>query len=51
MARRVRKTAWSRSFQRVLKTMTRTAMRVGTKAVKEGLRAAPMMVPSVSGKR
>lgn len=51
MARRVRKTAWSRSFQRVLKTMTRTAMRVGTKAVKEGLRAAPMMVPSVSGKK
>lgn len=41
MARRTRQTAWSRSFKSVLKTMTRTAMRVGTKAIKESLRAAP----------
>ena len=42
MGRRTRKTAWSRSFRSVLKTMTRTAMRVGTKAIKEGMRAAPL---------
>lgn len=42
MARRRRKAGWSRSFQSVLKSMTRTAMRVGTKAIKEGLRAAPL---------
>lgn len=42
MARRIRKSAWSRSFQSVLKTMTRTAMHVGTKAIKESLRAAPL---------
>lgn len=42
MARRTRKTAWSRSFQSVLKTMTRTVMRVGTKAITVSLRAAPL---------
>lgn len=42
MARRIRKSAWSRSFQSVLKTMTRTAIHVGTKAIKESLRAAPL---------
>jgi poly(hydroxyalkanoate) depolymerase family esterase len=42
MARRIRKTAWNRSFQSVLKTMTRTAMRVGTKAIKESLSAVPL---------
>lgn len=41
MARRTRRTAWSRSFQSVLKTMTRTAIRVGAKAVKASLQAAP----------
>lgn len=41
MARRLRKTVWSRSFQSVLKTMTRTAIHVGTKAIKESLRAVP----------
>lgn len=42
MARRIRKTAWSRSFQSVLKTMTRTTMRVGTRAIKESLRTTPL---------
>lgn len=42
MARRIRKTVWSRSFQNAFKAMTRTAMRVGTKAIKESLRAAPL---------
>lgn len=42
MAGRIRKTVWSRSFQSVLKTVTRTAMRIGTKALKESLRAAPL---------
>jgi poly(hydroxyalkanoate) depolymerase family esterase len=51
MARRLQKTAWSRSFQSVLKTMTRTAMRVGTKAIKEGLRAAPLAGKRVTGKK
>jgi hypothetical protein len=49
MARRTRKTAWSRSLQSVLKTMTRTAMRLGNKAIKESLRTVPLagkrMVP------
>ena len=42
MARRIRKTAWSRSFQSVLKTMTRTTMRVGTRAIKESLQTTPL---------
>lgn len=51
MARRRRKTAWSRPFQSILKTMTRTAMRLGTKALKEGLRAAPRAGKRVKGKK
>jgi len=42
MVRRTRNTLWSRSLQSVMKTMTRTAMRVGTKAVKESLRTSPL---------
>lgn len=42
MARRIRRTAWSRSFQSLVKTMTRSAMRVGSKALKESLRSAPL---------
>ncbi len=42
MARRIKKTALSRSFQNVFKTMTRTAMQAGTKAIKASLRAAPL---------
>lgn len=51
MARRTRKTAWSRSFQSVLKTMTRTAVRAGTKAIKESLKAAPLAVKRTPAKK
>lgn len=51
MARRIRKAVWSRSFQSVLKTMTQTTMRVGTKALKQGLRAAPLAGKRVTGKK
>lgn len=51
MPRRIRKTAWSRSFQSVLKTMTRTAVRVGTKAIKASVRAAPLVGKPRVGKR
>ena len=51
MARRMRNAAWGRSFQGVLRTMTRTAMRVGTRALKEGLRAAPLAAKRMTGKK
>jgi poly(hydroxyalkanoate) depolymerase family esterase len=51
MARRIRKTAWSRSFQSLMKTMTRTAVRVGTKAIKESMRAAPLAVKRKPAKK
>ena len=51
MARRIRKTPWSRSFQSVLKTMTRTVMRVGTKAIKESMRAAPLAAKHMAVKK
>lgn len=51
MARRIRKTVWSRSFQSVLKTMTRTAMRAGTKAIKESLRAVPLASKRMPAKK
>ena len=51
MVRRIRKAVWSRSFQRVLKTMTRTAMRVGTTALRESLRAAPLAGSRVTAKK
>lgn len=51
MTRHTRKTAWGRSFQRVLKTMTRAAMRVGSKALKEGLLAAPLTVRRLTGNK
>ena len=41
MARRIANPFLSRSFQRTLTAMTRTAMRTGTKAVKQALRAVP----------
>lgn len=47
MARRIRSAALGRSFLRVLKTMTRTAVRVGSKAIKQSLRAAPKVRQSV----
>ena len=51
MARRIRKTPWNRVFQSVLKTMTRTAMRVGTKAIKESMRAAPLAAKRMAVKK
>lgn len=41
MAKRTGKAIWSRSIQRSLNAMQRTAMRAGTKAMKQALRAAP----------
>lgn len=43
MARRTPKTLWNQSFQRALKTLTRTAVRAGTKVIKDSLRAAPLV--------
>lgn len=51
MARRIKKTALSRSFQNVFKTMTRTAMQAGTKAIKASLRAAPLAVKRKPAKK
>jgi poly(hydroxyalkanoate) depolymerase family esterase len=51
MARRIRSKGWSRSLQRVLKTMTRTAMHVGTKALKKSVRAAPRVRKRATGKK
>jgi poly(hydroxyalkanoate) depolymerase family esterase len=42
MARSSRSTIWSKSLQRTLKAMTRTAVRAGTKAIKDSLRAKPI---------
>lgn len=41
MARRIANPFLSRSFQRTLSAMTRTAMRTGAKAMKQALRATP----------
>lgn len=51
MARRTRKSVWGPSLQRVMKSMTRTAIRVGTKAIKESLRAAPKVAKRQSAKK
>ena len=50
MARRKRKTLWSRSFQRTLTAMTRTAMRAGSKAMTQRLRSAPSARKRTSAK-
>jgi poly(hydroxyalkanoate) depolymerase family esterase len=46
-----RRTAWSRSLQSVMRTMTRTALGVGTKALKKGLRTAPRAGKRVTRKK
>src|SRR5471030_787419 len=51
MARRTRRTLWSRSFQRALSAMTRTAMRAGSKAMTQALRAAPNARKRTTAKR
>lgn len=43
MARRTGTALWTRSMQRTLTAMTRAAMRAGSKAVKQALRAQPGM--------
>lgn len=50
MPRRTRKTQWSRSFQRTLTTMTRTAIRAGSKAMTQALRAVPAAPKRTPGK-
>lgn len=51
MARRIRKATLGRSFRKVLKAMTRTTLRVGTKALKTGLRAAPLAAGRATGRK
>lgn len=51
MARRRRKAVWTRSLQSALNRMTRTAVRVGIKALKEGLRAVPLAGQGVTGRK
>lgn len=42
MARRTTGTLWSKTLQRTLKAMTKTAVRAGSKAIKDSLRATPV---------
>lgn len=51
MARRTKTVLWSRSLQRAVKAMTRTAVRAGTKAVKKTLRAAPVARKPAAAKK
>lgn len=48
MTRRTTGNLWSRSLQRTMKAMTRTAMRAGTKAVTQALRGAPRPVKAIA---
>jgi poly(hydroxyalkanoate) depolymerase family esterase len=51
MARRIANPFLSRSFQRTLTAMTRTAMRAGSKAMKQALRAKPSARKPAAAKR
>ena len=51
MAKKIRTPLLSRSFQRALTAMTRTAMRAGTQAVSQALRAAPKGRAPVAAKK
>lgn len=51
MARRTRKILWTRSFRRTLSALTRTALRAGSKAVRQTLRAAPVVRKRAPAKR
>lgn len=51
MARRRKSSLFGSSFQRAINSMTRSALRVGTKVVKESLRAAPVVKKAVAKKR
>ncbi|MHB8949950.1 MAG: extracellular catalytic domain type 1 short-chain-length polyhydroxyalkanoate depolymerase [Rhodoferax sp.] len=50
MTRRTTGNLWSRSLQRTMKAMTRTAMRAGTQAVTKALRAAPKLPKAIAKK-
>ncbi len=50
MTRRTTGNLWSRTFQRTMKAVTRTAMRASTKAVTQALRAAPLPLQSSAKK-
>ena len=51
MARRTTKMLWTRSFDRTLKAMTRTAVRAGAKAIKDSLRATPTRTKRTAAKK
>ena len=51
MARKTTNAFWSKSLQRTLTSLTRTALRAGTKAVKQSLRAAPKARKATAPKR
>lgn len=51
MARRRRNALLSRSFQRALTAMTRTAIRAGSKAITRALKAKPARKPAAAKKR
>lgn len=51
MARRIRKAVWGRTFQSVLKAMTRSAIHVGTRAIKQNLRVSPLAVKRMPAKQ
>lgn len=51
MTRRARSTVFSRSLQRTLKAMTRSAIRAGTKAVKQALRAPNPLIQKPAAKK
>jgi poly(hydroxyalkanoate) depolymerase family esterase len=51
MAKKPANAFWSKSLQRTLTSLTRTALRAGTKAVKQSLRAAPKVRKAATPKR
>ena len=51
MAKRIGKAFWNRSIQRTLTAMTRTAMRAGSKAMKQALRAPPRARKAAAAKK
>ena len=51
MAKRIGKSFWNRSIQRTLTAMTRTALRAGSKAMKQALRPKPSARKNTPSKR
>lgn len=50
-SRRIRKAVWTRSLQSALNRMTRTVVRIGIKALKDGLRAVPLAGQGAIGRK